>query len=183
MPSSAPGPASVPATDRPGSSRPREPASCRRFTHFALAHAAAIATCAAAATGPLAVAVARFAASGRIADRFTPVGIAATRSAPGAGIEQSPDPSQGMEAEVALAAIAAASRTRRKSRPHAMCCIRSRHCRRSAGGTGDEPARTSSRRRRHTGRRFRSRILARNRRFAKIRSTRTTTTEFHSPGP
>ena len=83
-------------------SRPRGSA-----TFAAFLYAAVIATCAPAATGPLAGTVARFAASGRIADRFTPVGVAAARAAPGAGIEQASDPPQGMEAEVALAATAA----------------------------------------------------------------------------
>jgi hypothetical protein len=69
-----------------------------------LVSAAVIATRASAAAGPMAVTVAGVVAIGRIADPFAPVSAAATRTAPGAAIEQAPDPPQGMEAEVALAA-------------------------------------------------------------------------------
>jgi hypothetical protein len=55
----------------------------------------------------MAVTIARFAGIGRIADAFTPVGIAATRATPCTGIKQPANPPQGMEAEIALAAATA----------------------------------------------------------------------------
>jgi hypothetical protein len=55
----------------------------------------------------LAVAIARIVASRRIADRLAPVGVAAAWGAPGAGIEQAPNPAEGVNAEVALATTAA----------------------------------------------------------------------------
>lgn len=73
----------------------------------AFLHAAAIATGTSRASRIVAGMVARFAAVGRIVEHFATVDIAATGAAPGVDAEQPANPSERVEAEIALAATAA----------------------------------------------------------------------------
>jgi len=66
-----------------------------------------IATRATTPAGPAAGTIARLTTIGRIAGHFTSVETAAIWATPGARVEKSPNPPQGMEAEVPLAATAA----------------------------------------------------------------------------
>lgn len=88
--------------------------------------------------------VARVVASGRIADRLAPVSFAAARTAPCAAIEQPPDPAEGMEAEVAMAAegivaalVATAAATATAARAAPLAAISTTA---AAGGPAGRPA-------------------------------------------
>ena len=130
-------------------------------------------------SGPMAGTIAWFAAVGRIADHFTPVGAAATsgrtrcrnRTGPRSTARDGSRNWFGSNCRMRR-------RTHRNCCKRCNCCIRRRHRHGCARDRGDEPGRRWGRSRPRSDRSFGSR----NRRRARIRSTRTTTTEFHNSG-